>query len=228
MIKPRWAKLNMWVVVAIGFAVCLFSFYRLPVMELGLPFALLALITIEVGSQVNIKIPSFKSNVSISDTFVFLTMLLFGGEAAVLVAVAEALVSSLRISRKPLTIAFNSAAMACSTFATVVFVQMCFGSITALPHGRSFSELIIASCVMGLIQYTINSGIVAIAGALRADQPIWATWKKYLSLDGGQLLLGGARGRSACQAQPSDWSLHISGDHAHHRSRLFHLFDLPQ
>jgi diguanylate cyclase (GGDEF)-like protein/PAS domain S-box-containing protein len=168
----------MWFVVASGLAVCLFSFYRLPVTELGLPFALLALITIGVGSQINIKIPSFKSNVSISDTFVFLTMLLFGGEAAVLVAVAEALVSSLRISTKSLTIAFNSAAMACSTFASVALVQLCFGSITDLPH-RHFSELIIAVCVMGLVQYVTNSSIVAIAGALRADQPIWATWKKY-------------------------------------------------
>ncbi len=178
MTKQQSAKLNMWVVVASGFGVCLFSFYRLPVTELGLPFALLALITIGVGSQVNIKIPSFKSNVSISDIFVFLTMLLFGGEAAVLVAVAEAVVSSLRISSKALTIAFNSAAMACSTFATVVLLRVCFGSITDL-HARHFSVLILASCLMGLVQYVINSSIVAIAGALRADQPIWATWKKY-------------------------------------------------
>ena len=169
----------MWVVVASGVGVCVFSFHRLPVMDLGLPFALLALITIGIGSQVNIKIPSFKSNVSISDIFVFLTMLLFGGEAAVLVAVAEAVVSSLRISTRALTIAFNSAATACSTFATVAVLRFFFGSITELPPHRSFSELIVASCVMGLVQYITNSIIVAVVGALRANQPILATWKKY-------------------------------------------------
>ena len=73
MTKQQSAKLSMWVAVATGVAVCVFSFHRLPVMDLGLPFALLALITIGLGSQVNIKIPSFKSNVSISDIFVFLT-----------------------------------------------------------------------------------------------------------------------------------------------------------
>jgi diguanylate cyclase (GGDEF)-like protein/PAS domain S-box-containing protein len=178
MTEQRIAKLNMCAVVASGVAICLHAAYNLPIRRAGLPFVLLALITIGVASHINIKIPSFKSNVSISDIFVFLSMLLFGSEAAVLVAATEAAVSSLRISKTPLTIAFNSAAMACSTFATVAVLQLCFGSITNLPHA-DVSVLVSASCAMALVQYLANSTIVAIAGALRAEKPIWDTWKKY-------------------------------------------------
>ena len=32
---------------------------------------------------------------------------------------------------------------------------------------------------MAMIQYVTNSGIVAICGALKAEKPIWQTWKTH-------------------------------------------------
>jgi diguanylate cyclase (GGDEF)-like protein/PAS domain S-box-containing protein len=168
----------MWLVTALGALAFSYSMYRLPLSRLGFQFLLVAAFTIAVGSRINIKIPRFKANISIADTFVFLTMLLFGGEPAVLLAVAEAFVSSLRITRKPLTIAFNSAATACSTLLTVVVLRFAFGTIVDLPHSFP-AALVSAACVMALVQYVVNSGVVATAGALRAGQPIWQTWKNY-------------------------------------------------
>jgi diguanylate cyclase (GGDEF)-like protein/PAS domain S-box-containing protein len=179
MSKQRIVKVYMHVVVAIGVAICIFCATRLPIGRLGVPFLLLALMTIALASRVVINFPRFKSCVSVSDVFIFITLLLFDAEAAILLGAVEALISSLRISKKPLTIAFNAAAMAWSTFLTVIALRLSFGPVGELIRGEYSSRLIVALCLMAFVQYVTNSGLIAIAGALRANKPIWATWKEH-------------------------------------------------
>ena len=95
--------------------------------NIDLRFMLLTIVTILVSSRVAIKIPRVNTNITVSDTFIFLALLLYGGEAGIFLAAAEGLFASLRISKKLLTILFNSAMMVCSTFLTVVVVQSLFG-----------------------------------------------------------------------------------------------------
>ena len=65
---------------------------RLPVAKLDLPLGLLALLTVAVTSRVRIRIPRLTSEISLSDTFIFLILFLYGGEAAVLVATVASVV----------------------------------------------------------------------------------------------------------------------------------------
>lgn len=169
----------MWIVVIAGLSVLALSLSRLSAVSLGIPFLLLVVIAVAVSSRINIKIPGFKSSVSIADVFIFLTMLLFGGEAAVILGVTETFVSSLRISRKPLTIAFNSAAMACSTFLTALFIRFMFGPVETLVGKSDLTALMTATTLMAGAQFILNSGLVATAGAMRAGRPVWETWKTH-------------------------------------------------
>jgi len=116
-----------WSVVLVGGAAAVFCAYSLPLRQLDLRFLLLAVVTVVVGSRVSIQIPRVQAHISVSDTFIFLTLLLFGGEAAVLVATAEAFFSSLRISKKIETHFFNSAVMAVSTFLTFTALKLSLG-----------------------------------------------------------------------------------------------------
>src|SRR5262245_18545419 len=172
-------QMYMGAVITLGAGLFVFSLYRGYPFSLDLKFVLLAVLTIGVGSHIVVQIPGFKSNVSVTDTAIFLVMLLFGGEAAIVLGGVEAYVSSLRITSKPLTRLFNASAMTCSTFVTVWTVRLCFGEISLLSQGEYSSKLIIATCLMAMVQYVTNSGIVAIAGAVRAGMPIWSTWRKY-------------------------------------------------
>ncbi len=169
----------MWLIVAIGAMLYPLLIIRLDASRLGLPFFLLSLVTIGVGSRICIKIPRFQCNVSISDVFVFLAMFLFGKEPAVLLGVVESSASSLRITKNPLTLAFNSAAMLCSTFVTAEALSFWFGPLTELAGDGHVTRLVIASGTMAILQFATNTGIIAVAGALRADKPIWQTWNKY-------------------------------------------------
>ena len=177
--RSRFTKPYMRVVAVAGAAVVIVSVGGLHPSELGLPFLLLAIVTVTLGARITVRFFRFDSFVSISDIFIFLALLLFDGEAAILLAALEGFLSSPRITKKPLTMAFNSAGMAIATFLTVWTLRLFFGSIIGLSGGSLSSKLITATCTMAFVQYVANSGLVAIAGAFRANQPVWATYKQH-------------------------------------------------
>src|ERR1043165_10061999 len=117
----------MWSIIALGSVVFLVSGLRVDISQIDIRCLFLALITIGIGSRISIKIPRVKGHISVSDTFIFLSILLFGGEVAVLLSAAEALCSSMRFSKLRLVIAFNGATAACSTFITVWALRLIFG-----------------------------------------------------------------------------------------------------
>lgn len=176
--RQRFTKTYQLLVIWFGLAVCLVSAYRLPAARIDSTFLLLALGTIGISSRVSIRIPRVNTSITVSDTLVFLSLLLYGGEASVLLAACEGGSSGLRISRTPRTILFNAAAMACSTFMVSKVLRICLGPDTMLNQS-SYSSVAIATCLIGLVQYATNSGLVAIGMACKLDQPIWSTWKKY-------------------------------------------------
>jgi hypothetical protein len=94
-------RLYMRAVIALGVATFVYSVYRAYPFSFDIKFVVLAFLTIAVTSHIVVKIPGFKSNVTVTDTAIFLTMLLFGGEAAIILGGVEAYVSSLRITRRP-------------------------------------------------------------------------------------------------------------------------------
>ncbi|HEX8774516.1 MAG TPA: ATP-binding protein, partial [Pyrinomonadaceae bacterium] len=174
-------KIYIWFFVTLGMAVCLYSSLHLPKQTLDPRFILLALVTITLSSHIFVQIPGITSKISVSDTFIFLTLLLYDGESAILLSAAEALFTTVRFSRKPRTLLFNAANMACSTFFTVQVIRYFFGSITGLVNGEYSSTFITALGVMAFVQYISNSGCVAVAASLQNNRPIWQTWmKNYL------------------------------------------------
>src|SRR6266550_8523925 len=91
-------------VIAVGLLICLFSIFRIHLSEIDLRFLLLVAIAVIVTARITIQIPRVKGLISVSDTLVFLAILLFSREAATLLAAAEGLCSSVRFSKKPTTI----------------------------------------------------------------------------------------------------------------------------
>ncbi|MBC7932940.1 MAG: hypothetical protein H7Z38_20445, partial [Rubrivivax sp.] len=176
--KQHYAKPYMWLVIGLGLVACTYTVGGLRVGELGLRFALISVLTLCFGSRVVVQIPRVKGQISVSDTFILVALLLCGGEAAILLAAADAICSSRRISKSKLTIAFNAAVYICSTFLTVWALRLTVGDIKMLADSSEPSRYIIAVCVMALVQYASNSGLVAIGVALKAGKPIWQMWRQ--------------------------------------------------
>src|ERR1044071_6884092 len=91
----RLFKLFLASVVALGAAALIFSLTRISPHELDWRFFFLFIGMAAVASRLSIPIPHVKGEVTVGDTLVFLTMLLYDGEAAVLMAAVDGLSSSL-------------------------------------------------------------------------------------------------------------------------------------
>ncbi|MBD0325058.1 MAG: response regulator [Pyrinomonadaceae bacterium] len=173
------AKPFMFFIIAVGSAICLNSLYRLPIAQLDVLFLLLAVVTVAITSRITVQVPGVNGRITISETLIFLAMLLYGGEAAILLAAADGFCSSLLISRKPMTLAYNSALLAFSTFITVSVVQFFLGPLVNLPRGGFSGHFILAICVMALVQYLCNSVLAAVAHAWKYEQPVWQVYNTY-------------------------------------------------
>jgi signal transduction histidine kinase/CheY-like chemotaxis protein len=169
----------LWAIAACGSLVFLFSISSVEPGRLDSSFAILVGITLLVGSRIIVPIPHLSSQISVSDTLVFLILLLYGGPAAVVIGSLEAICLSLRFSRKPRTVVFNWSCTAVSLFVTSTVLKASFGNILTLPTRPLTTTFVAALSTMALVHYASNSGLVAICGALKANEPIWQTWRKH-------------------------------------------------
>jgi diguanylate cyclase (GGDEF)-like protein len=174
--KQQFTQPYKWVVVVIGALLSCLAAINLASTNVDWRIFLLGLMTVIISSRLAVQIPRVNTNVTVSDTFIFLAILLYGGPAAILLAAAEGLCSGYRISKKPVTFLFNAAVMACSTFFTVTVLAVIFGNHAQL---RAHDKMVFALCVMALAQYVSNTGIVAVGLALKTAQTVWHTWNKH-------------------------------------------------
>ena len=169
----------LWVVTGIGCLAFVYSCSRITSAQIDSRFAVLVAMALLLTSRVTVPIPRFSSQISVSDTFVFLVLLLYGAPAAIIVGSVEALLSSLRFSRKTPIVAFNWASAAVSISITASVMEVIYGDVVALRAHPLTTRFAAALCTMALTHYVANSGIVAIGGALKTNQPIWQTWHKH-------------------------------------------------
>ena len=169
----------LWVVVGCGSLIFLYSATQIHPGQFDSRFVVLVAVALLLTSKITIPLPRLSSQISVSDTFVFLVLLLYGGAAAVIVAGLEAFLSTLHFSRRRTTIAFNWASAAVSILITSTVLELIFGSVVVLRTDPLSATFLGAICTMALTHYIANSGLVAIAAALKTDQPICQTWRKH-------------------------------------------------
>ncbi len=170
-------------VIIIGIISFSAAVVRLPTERLDIYLLFLAAFTIGLGSRITIQIPRSKVHVAVSDTFVFLALLLYGAEVAVILAAAEAFCSSWRFCTRKTTVVFNAATMAISTAAVAVVLNLCglYTQGQLQDKGDNRANFIIALSVIALTQFAVNTSLAAIHSSLKNSLPLWETWKsKYI------------------------------------------------
>ena len=176
--RTQFGQVYMWSLVIAGAAIALVSIYLLPYSRLDAGFVVLCFMVM-ASSLIAIKIPRVSGRITVADTFVFLTLLLYGGAAAIVVSALEGIAATLIISKRPRTILFNSAILAASTFFTVAVLNWRFGSPVDIIANGFTRRFFIAICVMALVQYVANTTLIAIEKSNKIDESVWNTWRTY-------------------------------------------------
>ncbi|MEP6901190.1 MAG: EAL domain-containing protein, partial [Actinomycetota bacterium] len=146
-------------------------------------FALLLLLTALIAPRMSITFPRSKFILSFSDSMVFLTFLLFGGGAAVLVATVEMFANCLNFKLKGVefarfTVLFNIGAISFATGITS-YVWSWLPKLTNInPTSPITTHLISTLGVLALSQFFGSSVFASIFYSLKRNTTLWTAWKK--------------------------------------------------
>jgi len=178
------AKINelaSWTTLSLGLAALGLSVNQFPLDKIDSGFVTFNVFTIFFSSYLQIHLPRTKFHFTISDSLVFVAFLVYGGEAAIVLATAESLFSTLNIKRKgipvkPKTLFLNGAVAAIATFTTVNLLRFLFGSVNDLAMRGTLTDLAKMLCLMAIVQFFVNSVFVSVFTTLKDNKSFWKVW----------------------------------------------------
>ncbi|HEU4594285.1 MAG TPA: PAS domain S-box protein, partial [Pyrinomonadaceae bacterium] len=165
-------------VIALAALALLYSVFSLPVAHLSFPLVLLALLGIQLSNSLDAAHPTDGFRFPFGTASVYLAMLVFDGEAAVLLAAAVALGTTLLERRSAYGVAFKSGLSVVTAFLVVWTLRMFAGPLTEVaPHFASVATINVL-CVAVLVQSAVGAAAFALGGSYRIDQPVWRDFGK--------------------------------------------------
>ncbi|MGH9822204.1 MAG: diguanylate cyclase [Blastocatellia bacterium] len=174
-------RLFIWSVSVIGISVfgwALFALISNPI-EAERQWLLLSLVTLLVVSPLDVQIPKVSGTITISDTFIFASLLLYGVVPTVVLAGVDAAVCSLHYKNRRKVIPFNAAVMSLSIFVSGTVAQYLFGNLGGLA--ASVSRLFMAAGLIALLHFILSAGLVGVVNALRSTGDRFRAWREYVT-----------------------------------------------
>ena len=175
-------------VATAGMLVAIHSFAELVVNGVNREWFILAALTLLTGSF-TVPIPGIQARLTVSESFVFASVLMFGPEAGTVTGVLDVLIISLRLGRfgtEPFHVVFNAAVAALSTWVA----SYLFFSLSGVPpyavERTPLAVLLIPLAIFTAVYFLLNSWLVTIALALERNirpAPIWKANFLWLSLN---------------------------------------------
>jgi putative nucleotidyltransferase with HDIG domain len=175
-------------VITGGLIVIAASVFRLHAQPIESQWYLLAALTLVSGSA-TVKLPSIPATISISETFVFASVLLFGSAAGTVTVALDGLVISFWMAkRRPewYRALFNMTAPAVSIWTAS---QLLFATTSIEPLIRqpeTFNNLLLPLVVFTFVYFGLNSGLISLAIAFETGLPPYVIWRdnfRWISLN---------------------------------------------
>ena len=186
----RWARVYVWAIVGLGVCAIAQSGYALYVSPIGWSWFLLAFLTLVSGSA-TVKLPTAPATISVSETFVFTSVLLFGPAAGTLTVALDALVISLWLARKGhpfYRIAFNVCALPASLWigAHIFYRIWDSGPLSGITKPIQIGALFFRLICFTVTYYLFNSWLIAFAISFEKRLSPLSVWRDnfaWLSLN---------------------------------------------
>src|ERR1044071_8408088 len=170
------SKLFINIVSLVGLCVFAYALYNVATSHFNVEWLLLGLVTVLVVARTDIQIPKISSTVTLEDTFIYISVLLYGVGPSVVLAGVNAAVCSLHYPNRRKVIPFNAGVMSLSVFISATVATKVFGNVRELEPDPA--RLILAAELLALIHYVLNSGLVSVVSALRNKKDILKTWQE--------------------------------------------------
>ncbi|MDQ3799542.1 MAG: bifunctional diguanylate cyclase/phosphodiesterase [Acidobacteriota bacterium] len=170
-------------VILLGGLSFAFAVLNFDLKNIGWGFLLLTIFTLTLAPRMSLNMPRSQFSLSFSDSVIFLTFLLFGGEAAIILASLEAVASCLFLKRIGVKfsrgiILFNFGMTSLATTITY-FAWQSFAAVLGISHTSSnTTHLITILGILALSQFLSTTAFVATFYSLKTDTNPWQAWQK--------------------------------------------------
>lgn len=169
-------------VIAVGLCVIAASLIQLSSQPIPLQqWLLLAALTLISGSA-TIKLPSIPASISISETFVFTAVLLYGPAAGTLIVALDGLVMSFWIARRvpqPHRALFNMSAPAVSAWCSALLFFRLAGIEPLNVAPASLDRVLPALVVFAATYFGLNSWLITLAIAAHTHSRALTVWRDH-------------------------------------------------
>jgi diguanylate cyclase (GGDEF)-like protein/putative nucleotidyltransferase with HDIG domain len=169
-------------VIIAGATVVAHSIHQLFAAPVGAQWFILVALTLLTGSF-TIAMSSLSVRVSVSETFVFASVLLFGTAAGTVTVVLETLVMSFWLrphSRAPQRVLFNAAAPAVAIWVSGTVFYWFSGISPFLRHPTPLPVLFLPLAVFTTLYFLLNTWLVAFAVAFHKNRsPLQIWWPQF-------------------------------------------------
>jgi putative nucleotidyltransferase with HDIG domain len=201
---PKNGRAYVSAVILAGFLVVAWSVHQLAQHPVGYQWFLLAALTLISGSA-TVKLPSVPASISISETFVFAAVLLYGPAAGTLIVALDGLVISFWISRRrqePYRALFNMSAPAVSAWASSELFFWIAGVEPLVNAPAPLNRILPALILFAIAYFSFNSWLIAFAISLEKrvspvrvwrENFIWLSINYFCGASVAVLLVGGNR-----------------------------------
>jgi putative nucleotidyltransferase with HDIG domain len=173
-------------VILAGCAAVAHALYQLVRFPPNAQWLIIALLTLVSGSA-TVKLPAIAAHISVSETFLFSAVLLFGPSAGVATVILDALIITfVRIGRRQRSseqILFNLSAPALAMWAGahLFYVTSGIQPLHSLPPGErlNIGALIGPLLMFAVVYFCLNSWLVACAVAFARRSAVFDIWRKH-------------------------------------------------
>jgi diguanylate cyclase (GGDEF)-like protein/putative nucleotidyltransferase with HDIG domain len=178
---PRATQAYITVIVLAGAATVLQSTYDLATGNIGWNWTILAVLTLLSGSA-TVSLPSLPATVSVSETFVFTSAILFGPSAGTMTVALDAAVISFwsyRRGQPVFKVLFNVCALPLTIWIAshLFFATVSFQPLFQNPDKVGIKDLLWPLVLFTVVYFSLNSWIITFAISFERRLPAFKIWR---------------------------------------------------
>ncbi|HXG88658.1 MAG TPA: HD domain-containing phosphohydrolase [Vicinamibacterales bacterium] len=169
-------------IIAIGALVVVYSAAALPSTAYPVGWISLGVLAL-LAATFALKVPGVSAHLSISDTFFFTSVLLFGPAPATVAIALDSLVMTWRRRHRRLHLLFNPTSSALSLWAGAqLYYALSGASPLTDTRGALGASIILPLAAMACVYFLLNSGMTAVALSLDKRIPAITLWRDHFAI----------------------------------------------
>ncbi len=169
--------------ILIGVVCVVFAIGNLSTSAFSRGFVAVLAFSVLIAPRMSLALPRSKFAISFSDALVFLTFLLYGGPAAIIVGASETLANCYYLKTRGfpfgrLMIPTNVSITVAST--SITFLAFGLAEKALFGYLDPYSSQALAACLgfLALVQFATSSALASVFQSLKDGSNLFATWRK--------------------------------------------------